>query len=78
MPRACPAYSAIGSPNNGSSPNMKVDPIFSPPHGISFAVTTSTIFVDAKEDLNLIIFVGLRIKAPTPPTITPGFYGRVG
>jgi len=22
--------------------------------------------------------VGLRIKAPTPPTITPGFYGRVG
>jgi hypothetical protein len=22
--------------------------------------------------------VGPRIKAPTPPTITPGFYGRVG
>jgi len=21
---------------------------------------------------------GLWIKAPTPPTITPGFYGRVG
>jgi hypothetical protein len=24
------------------------------------------------------ISVGPRIKAPTPPTITPGFYGRVG
>jgi len=24
------------------------------------------------------VIVGLRIKAPTPPTITPGFYGRVG
>ena len=22
--------------------------------------------------------VGLRIKTPAPPTITPGFYGRVG
>ena len=28
--------------------------------------------------LLLLITVGLRIKAPTPPTITPGFYGRVG
>jgi hypothetical protein len=25
-----------------------------------------------------VISIGLRIKAPTPPTITPGFYGRVG
>jgi hypothetical protein len=27
---------------------------------------------------SLALTVGPRIKAPTPPTITPGFYGRVG
>ena len=29
-------------------------------------------------DVKVLLFVGPRIKAPTPPTITPGFYGRVG
>ena len=29
-------------------------------------------------ELPTFINVGLRIKAPTPPTITPGFYGRIG
>jgi len=29
-------------------------------------------------EITLVFSDGLWIKAPTPPTITPGFYGRVG